>query len=281
MIFSAPIPQKEGLSLLFIAAFVIGMARLADERYSAAKATLIIGATTAGMALTQPAFATLAVTMYVALFIWKREARSRIARSAVGAFAVCSVLMLPWWVRNYLLFGDFVPLTTAMGANLWMGMHGTTRNLPPELRSADLQELERYRAIGRAALELIAANPVAYVIDSFLKPVRALIFQDHVALKLMQFRPSLNGTEIRFLMPPLQLSYIFLLAAAARSLCSSRFARWHGFLIVALSAAFAQMFVFQIWFEFEERHRGYLIIILLMLIALGINESRKLRTQRQ
>ena len=60
--------------------------------------------------LTQPGLATLPAFFAILL-------RVPILVSA----GIAALVMLPWWIRNYIVLGTFVPLTTASGASLWEG----------------------------------------------------------------------------------------------------------------------------------------------------------------
>ena len=159
-------------------------------------------------------------------------------------------------------------LTSVSGASLWAGVTGTTADMPLELLK--MPEPERFNAVGSAALDLIAANPLAYLIECATKLVRALSFQDFAVLQLMLLREPIANADIRMLMPAVQLSYLLLLAASLRSLWVGRAHPWMPFVIVAIGAALAQILIFQVWLEFRERHRLYVLLLLLLLLALGL-----------
>jgi 4-amino-4-deoxy-L-arabinose transferase-like glycosyltransferase len=99
-------------------------------------------------------------------------------RRASCIFVVSSLLyacfMSPWWLRNYGLFGTFVPFSTGAGINLYIGNNPNNpavgvdwvTDVEPDVVSrinAIPDELARQRAFVAAAVEYIAADPVAFL----------------------------------------------------------------------------------------------------------------------
>jgi len=79
--------------------------------------------------------------------------------------ACAAVLVLPWTIRNFVALGAFVPTTTQGGESLWESNNPKADGGPmmdqgifPEDLDK-LPEVERDRALGRAAREFILANP--------------------------------------------------------------------------------------------------------------------------
>jgi 4-amino-4-deoxy-L-arabinose transferase-like glycosyltransferase len=86
---------------------------------------------------------------------------------------VYAVLMAPWWVRNYYVFGEFVPFTTSSSRNLYMGNSPNNPDvatygpyLPEDWATVDgvdldriPGELERYRALRSHAVANILEAP--------------------------------------------------------------------------------------------------------------------------
>jgi 4-amino-4-deoxy-L-arabinose transferase-like glycosyltransferase len=80
-------------------------------------------------------------------------------------FACVAVVMAPWTVRNRLVLGAFVPTTTQGGESLWEANNPRADGGPmmdqgifPE-NLDKLPEVERDRALGRAARQFIVQNP--------------------------------------------------------------------------------------------------------------------------
>ncbi|MBN1826931.1 MAG: glycosyltransferase family 39 protein [Candidatus Eisenbacteria bacterium] len=76
------------------------------------------------------------------------------------------LIMLPWWTRNYIVHGSFVPFVTSGGLNFWGGNHaaGAAKGIPAawEIMKENpdgLSELEMDRWFYRDALDALIANP--------------------------------------------------------------------------------------------------------------------------
>ncbi|MDI6782716.1 MAG: glycosyltransferase family 39 protein [bacterium] len=92
-----------------------------------------------------------------------------------------AAIVLPWTIRNYLVFHRFVPVRTMFGINLWHGNnpHATGTDtlpngrpmyeyLPPEYTDSRIPEPERDASILKLAKEYIVSHPGAAV-QLFLK----------------------------------------------------------------------------------------------------------------
>jgi hypothetical protein len=84
--------------------------------------------------------------------------------------------LMPWTVRNYMLFRSFVPIKAQLGVNLWLGNHSPAVNqasagiglwnkieeVYPASEVAylsSLNEIERDRALRHRAVTFIVAHP--------------------------------------------------------------------------------------------------------------------------
>lgn|GEM_PF-435357 len=84
---------------------------------------------------------------------------------------VCAVLTVaPWTLRNYILLGEFVPLTSLGGVSLWIANNPTAEGTGqdysafphvPELDT--LPETERGDAYQRLAIQFIEKNPLRFI----------------------------------------------------------------------------------------------------------------------
>lgn len=61
--------------------------------------------------------------LFLLLLAWRPLPVPRLIRCGVVAAAVFVVGMSPWWVRNYMAIGEFVPLTRSSGGPLWLGTY--------------------------------------------------------------------------------------------------------------------------------------------------------------
>jgi 4-amino-4-deoxy-L-arabinose transferase-like glycosyltransferase len=92
--------------------------------------------------------------------------------------AVCGLVLLPWVVRNYVVFDQWVPLKTSFGLNLWLGNNPNATGilytlagepmqstLPPEVGShlATLNEAQRYSTLAETARSWIQDNPQRFL----------------------------------------------------------------------------------------------------------------------
>lgn len=94
--------------------------------------------------------------VYLAVYTENRRDLTKMTAAFIGGFAVC---MAPWWIRNYLLLGEFIPLTHAgEGAKIWGAVpyfldinDATNRNLSDVIKvnySASPDVYIRWRLFG-------------------------------------------------------------------------------------------------------------------------------------
>ena len=119
----------------------------------------------------------LAATAYSCLG-WRRAATVLLVASVSLA-----ALMSPWWIRNYLLFDAFVPFSTSASKNLYLGNNRNNPHAgvdwrtdaePDVVARIDVIADERARqsAYSKAAMDYIAAEPVAFIERAARKFVR-------------------------------------------------------------------------------------------------------------
>jgi hypothetical protein len=226
LILSAPVAQKESLALLL----ATGLFFLAIERGRAWMFGLVSGL----LLLTQPALILLPPAL--ALFLVRGEP----LRWYLAVAAVAVLVLLPWWLRNWLVFGAFVPLTSSGGLSLAFAVNGG--HLPP-IRP-DLPEIERFALQGRIAWDSL--NPPTYVAGQ-AKQAFLAFFRDSNAL--LRIHPEAPLPFVR----AVQAAWLGLLVAALR--CRDRLV-WLGLLagVVALLPVLP--------LEFGERHRMHLLPLL-------------------
>jgi 4-amino-4-deoxy-L-arabinose transferase-like glycosyltransferase len=86
-------------------------------------------------------------------------------KATLVMFAVMALLIAPWSIRNTIVFGEFVPIATNGGANLWMGNNpnstGAYMALPPE--TLQMNEARRDRYLKSLAKAHIKEKPLLFV----------------------------------------------------------------------------------------------------------------------
>jgi 4-amino-4-deoxy-L-arabinose transferase-like glycosyltransferase len=93
---------------------------------------------------------------FAALWLaWRRPGGARRAALVAGA---CALVVLPWTVRNYLVFDAFVPVSTAGALNLWQGNTSLSREQVYEEYWSIHGRIEKYEHARRRAIEAILAR---------------------------------------------------------------------------------------------------------------------------
>jgi 4-amino-4-deoxy-L-arabinose transferase-like glycosyltransferase len=134
-------------------------------------AAAIGGALAGACVLTRPGWLLALILLAAAALGWlpalpSGGVRRRWLTGALAAVAFCTV-MSPWWVRNWRLFGEFVPLTTAGGQSLYEGNSERATGAPDVpgtvgvlMRGcAGLEEVDRNRMLAAEARRWIRAHP--------------------------------------------------------------------------------------------------------------------------
>ncbi len=120
----------------------------------------------------------------IAATVWTTGASLR-RTLVILAVATClySAFLSPWWVRNAVVLGSFVPFTTGSAQNLYLGNNPKNpdagidwaTNAEPAMTAkmaALPDEVERQAAYSRAATDYIKANPTAFICSAFKKLIR-------------------------------------------------------------------------------------------------------------
>ena len=118
--------------------------------------------------------------LVASLALFAGRSRLRFLRALVLSALVFGICLSPWWFRNYQVFNEFVPFTTASPRLLYSGNNpmnesgGGRRGMDwePIAEFDTLSELAWAEAYRREALSYIARNPGTFVRMSVLKFVR-------------------------------------------------------------------------------------------------------------
>jgi hypothetical protein len=117
-----------------------------------------------------------------AAFRGPRKFRGAIHALVAGAVLYAAFLS-PWWVRNFSVFGAFVPFATGSGVNLYVGNNPNNPHggiswetlVEPEVfrrLNAIADERERQRAFVAAAVSYIERDPAGFVVRAGKKFLR-------------------------------------------------------------------------------------------------------------
>lgn len=267
-LFSAPLAQKESLSVLLVLLIALLWLRLADR--SRRIDIALLGLAAAALALSQPGWAPIAALFGIALV--PRLGPRRVIATGAPAAAVAALAMLPWWGRNWMLFHAFVPLTTASGASLWIGNNpdATGNWMPPPDVLRGLGERVYGPRAAALAREWIAANPGAFAHLTLQKFLRAGGVAEFGLIRLRALTPPPPVSVLAALFPLSYLPHLAMLGSGAVAAIRSRTQA----LTPLLLACGLQLLLFGIWFEFGERHREFVTPFLLLLVMTAFRSGR-------
>lgn len=237
-IISSLLPSKEGLALLLFCQFLMWL----DQPQGRIRA-VAIGISAAGLGLTQPAWALLAVLAATL------SMRLRIRDLPIIAMAGCAV-MAPWWLHCYRAFGTFVLFTASGPLSMEVVATGNNFNFVSERLAQG--EIAGGRAAFHHAMSVISADVLHFLQVRVVEAIRTLAF-DLEAI-------SLTNNSASKLAVACQIFYVAVLALASR--CQNRF-----FAKVTIIAIVA-MIIMAVPFEFAPRHKEFLIP--LAIIAAGL-----------
>lgn len=262
VVLSAPLAQKEGLAVLLALALAHGWIGVREGRGSVP----LVGLATGALALTQPGWATL--SPFVGLAMIPPAGWRRVLAVGVPAAAIAALALAPWWIRNWRLFGAFVPLTSASGLSLWIGENpeATGRWMPYPPALAGSGELEAGRAAGRIATDWIVGHPLAVAELNARKLMGTLGTAQAGIVRLAAMHPGISAAVTAALLPLAQFAHVSLMIAGA---VATRFARRRSIPTALVAAGLAQLVVFGVWFEFDERHREFLTPLLIFAATTG------------
>jgi hypothetical protein len=176
-------------------------------------------------------------------------------RVGLIAGAIALAVCLPWWVRNYLLFGTFVPFTSASGCSTLIAVTG---NLDVWGNLHRLGELRAGQACHAEAVWIIDHDPTMALYKRISAYSQALALDIWAPLRMTW--AGLTSGEAADLIPSCELFYLAILAGAAASSRSLRLIRQ------ILVAALVVVLLSHLAFEFYERHR-YVLVPMLMLLC--------------
>ena len=259
----APLAYKEGL---FIALLLASLVALLEARRGGARWAVASGIAAGAMILTQPAITPFLPLAFIALEP-SFDRRGRWFRVCLIAAAVAVLVLLPWWARNAITFGSFIPFTSSGGLALWQGAHpaGGMQFQPPPSSWAHTGELAAAQLAQSAAWQTITSDPLGYVQRCLAKLPASFVMTnwavDQLVFATGQPMPGLARSTVLRLAPTMaELFAVMLAIIGLLRLPRSLPAR-------LLWASIAQIMIFGIWFEFSERHRLFMAPFILFMAA--------------
>jgi hypothetical protein len=269
-LFSAPLAQKESLCILLVVALAVIWLALIEGRLKGWRGALALGIVSGLLALSQPGWVPIAALF--GLVFAPRIGLVAILRKGIPAAAVAVLVMMPWWIRNWVVLHAFVPLTTSGGASLWIGNNpdATGNWMPPLPELHHLSELDYGKRAGGLARDWIAHNPVGFAKLTLQKFLRACGVGLFGLSRLDAMNPPLGPALSAALFPLSYVAHLSMLGGGAVAAWTGR----HRTLLLLIAACLIQLLVFGVWFEFSERHREFLTPFLLLLCTMVIVPRR-------
>jgi 4-amino-4-deoxy-L-arabinose transferase-like glycosyltransferase len=134
-----------------------------------------------GISLLTEAILVLAIpgAALIAWLWWYKGDRRAVIGKLLVSVVICVLIVLPWTVRNYLVFQRVVPLKTSFGLNLWLGNNpnatgflytstGTqmqdTLSVSMRHYLSTLNEAVRYEVLAREARAWIRSHPKQFLV---------------------------------------------------------------------------------------------------------------------
>lgn len=270
----AGLPQKESLTILLLMLMLRALAAWLQADAAQARRWrhgLEMGLWWGMLALTQASLAL--APAFVAPVLVARRGFGPVMRLGLTALPALLAVLAPWWLRNWLLFDAFVPLTTASGMMANASLGNFRVPFPPGL--FDLPEPERGAIMNGLARARLLAEPFTALAEMARAMVLGFAYEEAPLARFRHTSPPIDALAHARLAPVLQGSWFALAASAA-------FAAWHGLGrglgqgqgrgLADVPAILALLLLLSIlavnpWFEFGERHRLVLTPFLLLMAA--------------
>lgn len=215
---------KELLLLFLVSLAALLIVRASDAQGAARAGWGLVGGLAIGASvLTQPATIAL-LPAFLLFFAWHEhrpwEVLSRSAVLVAGAVLV----VMPWTLRNYRLFGAVIPVSANSGQPLFVGNNpeATGGYIPVERRYADLDEVSFDRFARRTALNWIGENPRRFLA---LMPRKQILFLgDSADGPYWAVKENLGITDLRYVAAKglANAYWLGVLALMAISVCHHR-----------------------------------------------------------
>ena len=246
-ILSCPVAQKESLVLLIVVnLFAIFIARPRLSCFSAR-----LGLCWGLLALSQPSLVTLPILLWLSTSAIDRKFD---LISLAGTIGVFSLTMAPWWIRNWFVFGHFVPFTLSAGASLRVALFGHHMPLTAQMKARP--EYDRLVPLTRIAFNEIDHSKLIYLKRTFWQLFSASVRDSAAAARVHVLDYRQIAIICQFTYSGVQIISIFAL-----------YARRNKIWLILLAGCVLQIVFFDMWFEFKERPRDFILPILFVLAS--------------
>jgi hypothetical protein len=188
-----------------------------------------------------------------------------VVRLGLTALPSLLIVLAPWWLRNWLLFGAFVPFTTASGMMLNSAWRDLAVPFPPGL--FELPEPERSAVMGELAREAIREHPLGFIEQALRSMVYGFAYEEAPLARFRHTSPPIGALDHARLAPLLQGAYAAMLVTALAGAWRRLRQRAADPAVLYAFALLASILAVNVWFEFGERHRLVLTPILLLVAA--------------
>ena len=166
---ASKVMSETPFTLLFLASLVL----LVSHWYTRSWWTLCLSAVTVGLSmLSRPTSALFPILVVLLIILGaRREHRPWLARAAVYLLLI-AVVLLPWVVRNQLVFKEFIPLSTFGAAPFWCGAgagpNGTQLIGPwcderTRQATTKMREMDADRFVRREAVRIARSHPLHWL----------------------------------------------------------------------------------------------------------------------
>lgn len=262
--FAAPLPQKEGLTLLLLVALLYRALIWAESAQGKLwPHAAWIGGLWALLGLTQPSLVLAPVAMSLLLMV--RHGPLAVIKLGLAAAPFFILVAFPWWYRNWQIFGEFVPFTTASGFMRNVSLGACSVPFPQGL--FELSETGRSRQIGALANARTWEVPFCWLRENLTVMARGFAYEEASLNRFRHTSPPISMADRAIWTATLQLPWVVMLAATVAATWHSWRHRREDLLIGMATILLLAIVATGIWFEFGERHRLALTPLFLMIIA--------------
>lgn len=279
---------SENIYWLLLSLYIYLLIRM--KKYTA-NFGILIGVISGLLILVRPPSATFILPIII-WYLWKNINLRTMANSAAIIF-FCLVTLLPWTIRNYQVYGQFIFIYTDGGINVWMGNHegssGGYRvvkaddpNQTPVLKTEGvMQEVERDNFYYNKSKEFILNNPlealdlsVKKVFSTFSLYRRAAVVWTITGKKPNPLRPPVKSFDslLEFIISYQYAIIILLSAIGAYYLYAKKLFSTSLVLILILIACHLISIAISHW-EFRYIMQLYPLIIPLAAVGVGIMQE--------